>query len=61
MNPVRIFQNTRMFSSADEAAAYLLATNPVSARGYTGPDGTVRLMVEIDSAAVRASELTKET
>lgn len=58
MNPIRIFQNTRMFESPEAAAEYLAATRPLSARGYVGPDGTVRLMVELDPRAVTTTEGT---
>lgn len=47
MCEIRFFQNTPMFSTPGEALAYVAETRPKSARGYVGPDGTVRLMVEL--------------
>jgi hypothetical protein len=39
-----------MLFNGAAAAAYLLATKPKSYSGYVGPDGTVRLMVELETS-----------
>ena len=47
MNPIRTFLNSPMLANGAAAAAYLLAVKPLRWSGYVGPDGTVRLMVEL--------------
>lgn len=44
---LRIFINSPMLHNGDAAEAYLLAVKPLRWSGYVGPDGTVRLMVEV--------------
>lgn len=49
MNTVRHFKNSPMLANGKAAAAYLLAVKPLRWAGYVGPDGSVRLMVELKS------------
>ena len=55
MNPIRTFQNSPMLANGKAAAAYLLAVKPLRWAGYVGPDGTVRLMVELKNEEGSAS------
>lgn len=44
---VRVFQNTPMFNSPGEAAAYLERLWPLRAKGFVAADRTIRLLVEL--------------